>query len=413
MKKRRLTALVAAVLLLTMVPMWPTGAQTVWVYTKNGKTLNLRDECTNKVIGHIPYGTKLETDPSKDAQTAAYVTYKGVSGYAKWEFLVNKKPPSKSETVAKYNQQNNTAVNTSAGTSYTGTQYTNAAGEITVASVGAYIQAADSSGKGYGAQYGSVTIQGVQDLVITADVPRGQKVDYWVINGVRYDFNERVKTILLKNIDQSFTFEAVPTRGVSQTLLSPSAIQAARTGQLLEIETVNAQLCHVTQRDKGAGGWMKYFNFTSDYYNRATGQLEMGGQITARVKAQVPKGRRVRGWKFDETELYFNSTITNFIVRTLNDSMKYEPIFSSAKKKNDTVTRQPVEPNPTIRNGNGWFGVTLITPTPNPGITRPKRTVNPGIITPSFTRKPTDFTVLDPSRFITAKPLQIRDVFNP
>ena len=80
MKKRRLTALVAAVLLLTMVPMWPTGAQTVWVYTKNGKTLNLRDEYTNKVIGHIPYGTKLETDPSKDAQTAAYVTYKGVSG---------------------------------------------------------------------------------------------------------------------------------------------------------------------------------------------------------------------------------------------------------------------------------------------------------------------------------------------
>ena len=64
MKKRRLTALVAAVLLLTMVPMWPTGAQTVWVYTKNGKTLNLRDEYTNKVIGHIPYGTKLETDPN-------------------------------------------------------------------------------------------------------------------------------------------------------------------------------------------------------------------------------------------------------------------------------------------------------------------------------------------------------------
>lgn len=387
MMKRRIAALLAAILLLTALPLELAAAQTVWVYTKNGKTLNLRDEYTNKVIGHIPYGTQLETDPSKDAQTAAYVTYKGVSGYAKWEFLVNKKPPSKSVTVAKYATP--APVSAPAAQVYQGTPYTDANGEITVTTIGAYIQAADSSGRGIGERYGSVTLDGVQNLFITADVPSGNKISYWVINGVRYDFNETVKTILLKNIDQSFTFEAVYSKSGSTTLLSPAAIQAQRTGFPLELQTINAQLCHITETGKGAGGWIKYFNFTNDYFNRATNEREDGGQVTARIKAQIPKGRKVKGWKFDQTELYFNRTVTHFVVRTLNDSMTYEPIFSAAKKKTTTVQ----DPTPAPRN-----------PYVPPTITYPNREPGTSVGTSTGTSSDLGPIRVGPARFVTPKP---------
>ena len=74
-------------MLCLLVPALPVQAETWYVYTKNGKTLNLRDEYTNKVIGNIPYGTALEPDPGKSTEKAAYVTYKGISGFVKWEFL--------------------------------------------------------------------------------------------------------------------------------------------------------------------------------------------------------------------------------------------------------------------------------------------------------------------------------------
>ena len=394
MMKRRIAALLAAILLLAALPLELAAAQTVWVYTKNGKTLNLRDEYTNKVIGHIPYGTQLETDPSKDAQTAAYVTYKGVSGYAKWEFLVDKKPPAKSVTVAKYATPAPTAF--PGASVYQGTPYTNENGEITVTSVCAYIQAADSSGRGIGEKYGSVTLDGAQNLFITADVPSGNKISYWVINGVRYDFNETVKTILLKNIDQSFTFEVVYSKSGSSTLLSPATIQAQRTGFPLELQTINAQLCHITETGKGAGGWIKYFNFTNDYYNRATNEREDGGQVTARIKAQIPKGKKVKGWKFDQTELYFNRTVTHFVVRTLNDSMTYEPIFSAAKTKvgPTAAPRNPYDP-PTItypgRQPGTSVGTSTGTGTSSLGdgfiSDRPIKFVTPK---PDFTKEVTD-----------------------
>lgn len=82
---KRLTAYFLALILLAAA--LPARAETWYVYTKNGKTLNLRDEYTNEVIGNIPYGTALEPDSGKSTEKAAYVTYKGVSGFVKWSFL--------------------------------------------------------------------------------------------------------------------------------------------------------------------------------------------------------------------------------------------------------------------------------------------------------------------------------------
>ena len=94
MRIRWTAALLAAFLLLPAL----AAADTWYVYTENGKTLNLRSEVNNSVIANIPYGTALEPDPDKSSETAAYVTYKDKSGYVKWKFLVQDKPAPKVRT---------------------------------------------------------------------------------------------------------------------------------------------------------------------------------------------------------------------------------------------------------------------------------------------------------------------------
>lgn len=356
--KRCVALLVLLTLAVSLLPL-AASADTWYVYTANGKTLNLRDEYTNQVIGHIPYGTALEPDMNKSTEIAAYVTYKGVSGFAKWEFLQKTppKPRKKTQTAAaatpaptqepavNVNAQTNTNqgyVNPQGNVPYTGTTVVNQQGTFEISAVGAYIQYANSSNKGAGEKWSAVAVTPEDNIVITADVPKGRKIDYWVINGVRYDFNQTVKSLRLTKADQSFRFEVVYTKAASQTLLSPQAIQEARTGEMLVIKTKRAQFCHVKNVSTGAGGWITEFDFTNDYTNRASGAWEQGGQVTARVKATVGKNQRVRGWKFDETELYPNSQVTHFIVRTLNTSMTYEPILGK-------VSTTPTPERPTDR----------------------------------------------------------------
>lgn len=343
MKRLFVLLLVAALL----IPVLPVQAETWYVYTQNGKTLNLRDENTGKVIGHIPYGTALEPDSGRSTEIAAYVTYNGLSGYVKWSFLQREQPKSKVPQQTKAQQ-----------TPVSGTPYGDAAGNVPyqqqddtqgfeISAVNAYIQYANSNNKGAGSKWETIRIGPKDTVVVTADVPRGKKIDYWVINGVRYDFGKLVKTIRLTRADADFQFEAVFRNTSPRTLISPQAIQDARTGSSLLLKTRHAQFCHINAKDRGAGGWMTEFDFTQDYQNRATGRTENGGQVTAKVKALIQKNQKIRGWKFNETELYPNGVFSNFIVRTQNTNMLYEPILQkikTAEKTTTTDTTPPREP---------------------------------------------------------------------
>lgn len=340
---KRLFALLLIAALL--IPVLPVQADTWYVYTQNGKTLNLRDENTGKVIGHIPYGTALEPDSGKSTEISAYVTYNGVSGYVKWSFLQREKPKGKPASQSK--AEPTPAPNVS-GTPYgdTGNKPYRDEEEtegFEISAVNAYIQYANSNNKGAGSKWETLRVSPRDNIVITADVPRGKKIDYWVINGVRYDFGKQVKTIRLTNADADFQFEVVFKNSSAETLISPAAIQSARTDAELLLKTKHAQFCHINAKGKGAGGWMTEFDFTDDYTNRATSMREDGGQVTAKVKALVQKGQKIRGWKFNETELYPNGIFSNFIVRTLNTGMVYEPILQKVKA---STTKTPKDPDP-------------------------------------------------------------------
>ncbi len=190
MKKKliRMLALVLALISLCA----SASAITYYVKTPDGKTVNIRDEKTNEVIGHIPYGTMVEADSQKAAQNAAYVTYNGVSGYVNFKYLVDEKPP---------------AFRKKAEAPETLEPVTYGEGTHTIAVTGGVLQMTNKKGKATGTKYSAVKFDDPVTVAVTASVPKGKKIDYWLVNGIKMKLG--VKTFTLVEAESDVTIEII------------------------------------------------------------------------------------------------------------------------------------------------------------------------------------------------------------
>jgi hypothetical protein len=201
-------------------------------------------------------------------------------------------------------------------------------GPVTVRAVGCTVQRASASGKGLGGATSEITFnEGIGNVYIAAEIPTGRKIAYWVINGVRYDFNRIPVKFPVLNVNQDLTIECVLRNGSPRTLLTADDIEAMRTDEPLVVSLNKAEMCHLLTDTKGGGGWITSFDFTNDYRNRATGATVRGGTYTFKMRPTKLGNRTVRGWKFNDMEFRFSSGASDVIVRGLNTSMTYEPLF--------------------------------------------------------------------------------------
>ncbi len=98
MKKRTFAILCALVLLLGLVPVaGALASTTMYVYTSNGKSLNLRDYPSKdgNIIANIPYGASVKVDTSYVGSSWLHVTYNKHTGYCMSRYLTDKKPSPK------------------------------------------------------------------------------------------------------------------------------------------------------------------------------------------------------------------------------------------------------------------------------------------------------------------------------
>lgn len=168
---------------------------------------------------------------------------------------------------------------------------------------------------------------GSVDVKVSAEIPKGKRVAYWVINGAKYTFNTEVKSFTLREVPYGMVIEAVLSGQTAQTLPTAEEIGQQRTGETLLVETKSARMSHVNGSQKASGGYFTEFDFTDDYVNKATGETEQGGRVTVRVTASIPEGKLVTYWRFNGARLNFNSDVTAFVVENLAESMLYQPVF--------------------------------------------------------------------------------------
>ncbi len=316
--KRWIAVLFCAVLLLAVCS---ALADTYYVATEDGSPLSLRDEVTNEVLTTIPCGEPLEPDAKKSTDLCAYVTYSGRSGLVLWRYLSHVVPlplPGEAEPQAASAAQAPQLPE----------------GHYQVSAIGALITV--NGGDRSGAD--SVVVTPDDMISITAQIPRNAQIESWIINGVRYDFRKNVRILQMTRFDTNFTIEVLYSNAESVTLLSAEDIQAARTGERLIVQTKRSIMSHIKSNGHSGGEWIRSFDFTKDYENTATGAIERGGQISLRVRAEgteysysmtgrASPPRLVNGWKFNETEVYPNVYVKEFVVYGLNVPMVYEPIM--------------------------------------------------------------------------------------
>ena len=216
-----------------------------------------------------------------------------------------------------------------------------AEGEKTLRAIGCVIHFVDKDGNIKGdsftelnfgeAYYNTLTrktiTDGSVDVRISAEIPKGKKVAYWVINGAKYTFNTEVKSFTLREVPYGMVIEAVLSGNTAQTLPTMEEIQQHRTGETLLVETKSARMSHMNDKNKASGGSFTEFDFTDAFINNATGETEQGGRVTVRVAASIPEGKLVTYWRFNGARLNFNSDVSSFVVENLADSMLYQPVF--------------------------------------------------------------------------------------
>ncbi len=103
MKNRILILLCLAVLVMSFaVPaLAMPGDHAYYVYTSNGKSLNMRETPSTKagIIAHIPYGAEVDVVKIEDSQWAN-ITWNGLTGYAQRRYLMDSKPSASTSSTA-------------------------------------------------------------------------------------------------------------------------------------------------------------------------------------------------------------------------------------------------------------------------------------------------------------------------
>ena len=177
-----------------------------------------------------------------------------------------------------------------------------------------------------------VTASGIDVEIVCKSTP-----SYWVINGTRYDFDNVPKTIKISGVKSALTIEAVKRGAKSETLVSNETILANRTGETLTVTSKKANMCFLN-RNGGAGGWFRTFDFTNDFKNKATKKTENGGRITVRVQASLDYGEGVGSWKIDGVKYNFNTTVSKFKVTDVRKTTVFEAVTYEQKQVSVTAS---------------------------------------------------------------------------
>ena len=151
-------------------------------------------------------------------------------------------------------------------------------------------------------QGGSVTVTAAQE----------QPVEYWVINGTRFDW--AVSSFTVSGMKGNVTAEAVYRRE------TPATLKKAAGGSKT-VNAVGASMRFLNGAGNPQGGAFYTFDFSHDYLNLATNRVEKGGSITLCVTAAA---QNVRGWQVNGT--FFEVPMASFVVRDAADSLTFEAI---------------------------------------------------------------------------------------
>ncbi len=124
--KKQWISLVLLVVLVFSICLPAQANTTMYVYTANGKSLNMRSAPitnANNKIANIPYGAAVSVEKTVDNKQWSYVSYDGHTGYVMTRYLVSGNPGPNPQTTTTTTTTSTTASATMSFSSFSQCDY--------------------------------------------------------------------------------------------------------------------------------------------------------------------------------------------------------------------------------------------------------------------------------------------------
>jgi hypothetical protein len=194
---------------------------------------------------------------------------------------------------------------------------------------------------------------GTLSCYVTAVIPRKAEIDYWLINGVRYQFPDNsINKFRILDLNEATTIEPV-FKGSTPTNLyaRPAAAQELeKKVKPMFMHCINCWGQFMNSAGTALGEEYREFNFDQIYTNPVTRRKLPGGLLDIFISTKVPHGCMVDTWIINDVMFQFPTQVLKFRVLDLNEDTTYEVRFRGKPSGTRTPgTMYPRDP------GDSWW----------------------------------------------------------
>lgn len=187
---------------------------------------------------------------------------------------------------------------------------------------------------------------GTLSCYITAVIPKKAQVDYWLINGVKYQFPDNtINKFRIVDLNEATTIEPV-FKGYAPSGLYGRPAAAAELEHKIRPRVMRCINCwgqFMNLAYNPSGQEYTEFDFEQDYTNPVTRRRIYGGTLDIFISTKLPRGCVVDTWIINDVMYQFPQTVLKFRVLGLNEDTTYEVRFRGQHKKPDPdPVREPI-----------------------------------------------------------------------
>lgn len=171
---------------------------------------------------------------------------------------------------------------------------------------------------------------GTLSCYITAVIPKHAEIDYWLINGVKYQFPDNsIKKFRILDLNEATTIEPV-FKGFAPTNLYPrpaAAQELEKQVRPMMMHCINCWGQFMNLSGNPAGQEYTEFDFDQIYTNPVTLRKYPGGLLDIFISTKLPRGCMVDTWIINDVMYQFPVQVLKFRVMDLNEDTTYEVRF--------------------------------------------------------------------------------------
>ena len=182
---------------------------------------------------------------------------------------------------------------------------------------------------------------GTLDCYVTAVIPNRAKVDYWLINGVKYQFpDNNIPKFRILDLNEATTIEPVFKGKTPVDMSGRPAIARELESQVrpMLLHCIECWGQFMNAAGNPAGQQYREFDFDGPYTNPVTKQALSGGLLDICISTKVPRGHTVDGWIINDVTYQFPQNVLRFRVMGLNEDTTYEVRFRGTSSPTRTPT---------------------------------------------------------------------------